>query len=364
LLLWLVGVLGLGGGSGSVSEARSLVGCSGSGLPLVCCASGRFAMAGKASKAQAATRGKRASLPQTIEKVATTWQAGAQEVALQELTGLLRQRPEQILPCLAAVKDEFFMPKQAAHEQEFWPSSYVRFDQVPKYWLLGWLVSAVDFFDEPTLQKVDKASKTAIRELVEFATGVRAHGKLPRPCLNKLLLSRFFLRRMKAVGVRMTAEWWKRVLDPATMTLQWQKADCGVLSFVQPGEGEQWVKQVRHVSGVVAQIPEEVNVKAEWSLVKAWSDAGAGTSRGILDVKYTEKCGEFAAIRESLQYASLNKLALRLQADLGVDEKEAAEGLVKVAPDVLPSKKKLRKGPPATEEDHSRSVAAGALCAT
>ena len=77
----------------------------------------------------------RAAAPQSRDKVSRDFMEGAIEKAISELCAELQSDHDQVFPCLQAVREGFFKKKGAAHTAEQWPSSYVRFDQIPKYWL-------------------------------------------------------------------------------------------------------------------------------------------------------------------------------------------------------------------------------------
>lgn len=274
------------------------------------------------------------------ERTSRTFVDNAQRTAIDEIVQLLNDRPDSIFPCLQALREDFFSKKPEAHQAEQWPSSYVRLDQVPKYWLLSWLLTLTPLvWTTEQLQAVDRKSKMALRQIVEFLTGIKIYMKLPRVCLDKQVLSKTLTLRMHMMGNRCTSRWWAVLLNKKTSELDW--AHAGVLSYIV--DEQRFVTEVQHTSGKRAVMPEEVRVKESWELSRNYSDSDVETSHGMLKLKFVQTCPEFEAVRELLTYESFKELAERVMSELEGQKTLAQDGVVAIDPALA----KRRKGPPA-----------------
>lgn len=278
------------------------------------------------------------------EKASRDFQDVATKGAIKEINELLEAKPEQVFGCLQALRDDFFLSKGESHMAEAWPSSYVRFDQIPKYWMISWLLSLGLFWTADALQSVDKSSRNGIRELVEFLTGIRMHSKLPRVCLSKQTLSRMLCKRFEVYGRHMvTQEWWGNLVDPETNQLAWWRPGCGVLTYVTE-DGSDCVAGLRHNSGVTAPVPEEVALRESWQLGKNYSHTDVEVNRGILHLKFVQKCPQFDFLLQACSFENVASDAQAVSMNIAEKTREATEGIVEADPGLV--QRKRRKGPP------------------
>eukprot|EP00974_Lingulodinium_polyedra_P113122 10949315-Lingulodinium_polyedra.AAC.1 len=94
----------------------------------------------------------------------------------------------------------FFAEKSATEQVDNWPPTYIYCNQIPKYWVVGWLGELNKSFTVELGQAVDKSDKDALRILFEFVTGLKPLAKLPRPCLSKAVLSATLKRKADVMG--------------------------------------------------------------------------------------------------------------------------------------------------------------------
>ena len=123
--------------------------------------------------------------------------------AMVEINRLLHEKPKQIMGCVAALKSDMFMPKERIDESSSWPSNFVRFDQVPKWWIVAWLdKSGPANLTKELLWTVDAVDlKCALRNLVEFFTGLKSTARLPGNCLIKRALKLTLDKHLEGIGL-------------------------------------------------------------------------------------------------------------------------------------------------------------------
>jgi len=110
--------------------------------------------------------------------------------ARSKIFKLLKEKPTQVLPCLHALETNFFEKKEVGAKAAQWPSTYMRFDQIPKYWLAALLSELEPALTDEKLRQMDAADKEAVRQVVEYACGVRPMQKLPGLALIRQSSSR------------------------------------------------------------------------------------------------------------------------------------------------------------------------------
>lgn len=267
----------------------------------------------------------------------------ATETSVKEIVKLLRSKPQQVPACLLALQEDFFENRGPSHANEQWPTSYVRFDQVPKYWLVSWLSSALPWAPVSMLQEIDRVNKNTIRQIVEFGTGLRTHIRLPRACLNKQVLSITMSERLKKLE-RVTKDWWFKAMNTKTSEFDWSGEDIGVISFV---EVDGMVKAVKHCSGVTAKLPPTIALTKGSDISKPWSDWECGFYDQYLAVPFVQRFEEFESFRQDfLSYEAFKEEAERHQNGLACVGLESKVGKVTASPEVLPKVAMKRKGPP------------------
>lgn len=148
-----------------------------------------------------------------IETIATDVVEQQRKDALVKIMKLLKSKPEQVLPCLHALEQDMFLGRASVADAEEWPSTYMHFHQVPKYWLSALLVELVPNLDDDKMRSIDTADKDGIRQLCEFAFGLRPHSKLPRQALNKIVLANTLKVRFTRFGKRISAAWVKKAIN-------------------------------------------------------------------------------------------------------------------------------------------------------
>jgi hypothetical protein len=273
---------------------------------------------------------------------ARSFLTGATEIAIKEVVSILEQSAEQVLPCLQALRENFFMPKKEVCLQDKWADTYMRIDQVPKYWLQQWLLAEFpNVFTEKMLQVIDKKSKSGIRELIEYVTGVRIHAKLPRACLSKQVLSLALRQMHKQLDVKISQEWLAILLDTISGDLRWSLPGAGALKYVV--DATDYVTHVEHCGGLRAAVPQEIRVMVDWAISSNFSHTDAETKHGLLNCKWVALCEEFKPIREQCHIDMFKNISEKIQTDLGKKEEVLKEGKIMVTPETASRK---RKGPP------------------
>lgn len=191
---------------------------------------------------------KRKAQTRQLNTVANDLQQLQIKEAMGKIMDLLKASPEQVLPCLHALETKFFEKKVVGAKAAEWPSTYMRCDQIPKYWLAALLQEMEPELTEEKLRSIDQFDKDSVRRIMEYATGMRPMQKLPRQCLNKAVLKITLMNAYTHHGKRLANGW---VAEAINME---GKVDWvyGVLSFAMEAENK-LVKEVIHISGAKAQ---------------------------------------------------------------------------------------------------------------
>lgn len=286
--------------------------------------------------------------PETMGKPSQPNKAAKQAAAARtRFVDLLEQKLEQVFGCLQALKDNFFIDRGEAHLIEAWPASYVRIDQIPKYWLISWLLALGTFLTAAALTAIDKASEYSIRELVENLTGVRLHSKLPRECLSKQVLSVVLAERFEQFGKKHFDEaWWAKLVDLEAKQLRWNDPGVGTLQYITT-DGSDFVQKMMHIGGTSAELPEEIAIKKTWPPVKTYYHVDAELQQGVLNLKLFQKCDEFSFLVDFCPYEAFEKDAAKVAERLNSVAAAAQVGTVEASPELTSTKRK--RGPPSGE---------------
>jgi hypothetical protein len=208
------------------------------------------------------TSKKRAAPAKQLSTVANDLQQLQIKEAMGKIMTILRDSPEQVLPCLHALETKFFEKKEVGAQAPDWPSTYMRCDQIPKYWLAALLRELEPELTEERIRNIDQYDKDNIRRLAEYATGMRPMQKLPRPCLTKAVLKMTLTKSYSALGRRLANGWVAESIDMEGK-IDW--ASCGVFSLQEAADCSGLAKEVNHVSGAKAQGSEICEVM--WCMV-------------------------------------------------------------------------------------------------
>lgn len=162
---------------------------------------------------------------------------------------------------------------QLGQEPPF-PHDYKYFNKLPRYWYASWIVeNSAGSLDQALRSKIELADGSALRRIFDFATVTNSGHAWPVAALDRDVLSRTFKVRAGEVGNRLH-DFRGRGLAPNN-TLDWSK--CGpytLLWQVDEKHGHR-AHQVKHISGELADIPDEVVITRQFELVNGWCDAGA-----------------------------------------------------------------------------------------
>ena len=186
----------------------------------------------------------------TKQQVASALQGVTVKGAIAEINKILKASPEQVLPCLAALQNNFFdsVAQQAEDEKDFWPDTYHKQSQIAKYWLGAWLKQHVPALNQELLEKIDKHDKLSVRKLIDFACGTNFMGKLPRSCLSKTVLNLTLKLRYERLGSRLNGSWVQDHVDQKTGAIDWQQG--GAFRFKCMDDSKpSVVTHVMHCSG-------------------------------------------------------------------------------------------------------------------
>ena len=112
----------------------------------------------------------------------------------------------QLIPCMHALEDGFWLGRSKTNPEDVWPNTYMRLDQIPKYWLCALLVKLSCKLTVEVLEKATRFSKPNFRTLCEFVFGLRFNVKLPAAAKNKHELELVLASYFKELGHRTTGD--------------------------------------------------------------------------------------------------------------------------------------------------------------
>ena len=309
-------------------------------MVLACC----FSFYGELHKKASCTRDKGA--------VGNDINAIQAQESLKRIMEFLKLHPEQALAVHHALEAGFFVGKVNMELAACWPPTYMYFNQVPKYWLCGWLQNLNHKFDKSLAQAVDKSDKDALRMLVEFITGLKPQVKLPRACLCKSVLAATLMKRAALLGNRLTDVFIQKAIDADSGAINYK--DYGVYTW-EPSEMGM-VKRIKHRGGVVAVVPEEVCIKKGWLINDNHSDIKANINHGVLFLKFSQQMTDFNKYVEYCSAENFKAGAEQVQKELEEIKLQSTKDDVHATPEVLPKPKK-RSGPPAGSLNKKLAVA-------
>jgi len=212
--------------------------------------------------------------------------------AMAEITKILKEEPEQHDGCLQALKKKLFAPqtaKQSTDEQvKVLPTTYIYFSQVPKYFLVGWLLKQAPTpqFTEELAWKIDKWNlKDSLRMLIEFLTGIKPTDKLPRRCLDLGVLGFFFDILAAKLGKRFTIEFVVQAINMQTGEINYYAH--GVMQWREIADG--LVKKVGRLGqDSLGTLPDTVQVPRITRIENNYSDAHAGFHIGMVNCIFSQ----------------------------------------------------------------------------
>lgn len=174
--------------------------------------------------------------------------------AMQHIRDYLVSHRDQILVVKEKLERGQFIGKKTkdedAKEKPTFDSSYMTFRQIPKYFFGDVLVSLCNFSVEQ-VDLINSKDRQAIRYMATLFFGVHDTDYLPRPCLQKSVLSVFLLNRGIALGRRWEG-WASKCVDGqgeidwnkgGTYTLVWGRRPAGSRrsSTPRPSRRRLWV---------------------------------------------------------------------------------------------------------------------------
>lgn len=276
----------------------------------------------------------------TVGKDITAIQA---QESIRKIMNFLKEHPEQAMPVQFALEQGFFEGKIKEELDTCWPPTYMYLNQIPKYWLAGWLCNLNKNFPQDLAQAVDKSDRDALRMLVEFITGLKPQVKLPRACLCKAVLAATLTKRAQLLGNRLSNEFISKAIDHDSGIVNYK--DHGVYSW-GPCEGD-FVKSIQHISGTQAVVPEEVCMKKVWAVKENHSDLKAHISHGVLHIKFSHQMTDFSRFVELNSADYFKQQAEQAQKEHQESLQQSTKHDVMADAATLPKPKK-RSGPPST----------------
>lgn len=205
---------------------------------------------------------------------------------------LLDEHPEQVGDVLRALQSGVFSPetlKTASHDSEYLPKTYTYFHQVPKYWLVAWLVKhGPTMFTTELAWAIDAADKDNLRCLLEFITGVRPSHKIPKGCLHLATLGITLEILAEKLGKRFTSKW---VKDAVSINGEVNFAEHGAYKFGS-FEGDRVVSLVNR-AGVTVEVQDGVALKKTWAISHNFSDVQAGIHQGMINIVFSQHIEKF-----------------------------------------------------------------------
>eukprot|EP00969_Alexandrium_andersonii_P180811 7990333-Alexandrium_andersonii.AAC.1 len=147
-----------------------------------------------------------------------------------------------------------------------WTGQYKQLDRIPKSWTTEYLLSRAHFLGlnvitHELLSKIEQDSMDALPMLFSFETQTVGAMAFPQQCSDKTICSKTFSKRAEQVGDRLK----HLVLAGALGTegkIDFGKGGCFTLKFA---EGK--LSELKHCTGVVAEVPSHVQITTAYTLV-------------------------------------------------------------------------------------------------
>lgn len=210
----------------------------------------------------------------------------ARILALIDLVSFLLETPEKIQTAVAVVTDPNFGSESGtkggrhdhvADMDQPWPDQYLTWNLIPKLWIWSWLGRVCKVLDAAMAERIEAASKTGCRELLEFATGVRENHKVPLALRNKHLMLKFLTARYESLGSRLSDDRMKNLVM-ANGKLAWHMHGC--FRLAAPDESSR-ATQIIHSSGASLQgVEENFCMQTSTVIQKNFRDVGACVNIG------------------------------------------------------------------------------------
>jgi hypothetical protein len=258
---------------------------------------------------------------------------------------------------LGGPAEQALLRQGCGREQAWWPETYMHLHQIPKYWLVEFL-SKFGLPNLPTdsARAVDLLDlKCSLGNLIEFATELKPPVKLPRQCLNKLVLE---------------LTWSKTLIRMCRLSesfVQQANSSDGLVNYIDFGFYR--FAGVADSSGITAKTDRVTNLngtmacgeyivfKKDIVITSNFSDERAGVYKGMLNLSVASHMKKAFAL-DPILFGEKKAFFLQ-QATLAIAELQqqtAPDGDAEVDARPADAGRRKRAGPPPCESAARRRV--------
>jgi hypothetical protein len=140
-----------------------------------------------------------------VDNAAESLATATQKQALNRIIKALKANPEKILPLLPLAEGEAMLKKMKTDaDLGYWPQQYNKFTQIPKEFLKNLLCELIPQVDQNILDKVQRADRNAIPQIIAHCFGLDMGWALPKGALNKAVLKKALTTRYSLLGKRLS----------------------------------------------------------------------------------------------------------------------------------------------------------------
>ena len=139
-----------------------------------------------------------------VDNAAESLATATQKQALNRIMKALKANPEKILPLLPLAEGDLMLKKMKTDgDLGYWPQQYNKFTQIPKDFLKNVLCELIPNLDHLILDKVQKADRNALPQIIVHCFGLDMAWSLPKGGLNKAVLKQALKTRYALLGKRL-----------------------------------------------------------------------------------------------------------------------------------------------------------------
>ena len=189
-----------------------------------------------------------------VDNAAESLATATQKQALNRIMKALKANPEKILPLLPLAEGDLMLKKMKTDgDLGYWPQQYNKFTQIPKDFLKNVLCELIPNLDHLILDKVQKADRNALPQILVHCFGLDMAWCLPKGGLNKAVLKQALKTRYVLLGKRL-GELINMLDDEFKLDFKERAAVYKLLPENTKKDPKHVFTEVEHISGAKAYV--------------------------------------------------------------------------------------------------------------
>ena len=220
-----------------------------------------------------------------VDNAAESLATATQKQALNRIMKALKANPEKILPLLPLAEGDLMLKKMKTDgDLGYWPQQFNKFTQIPKDFLKNVLCELIPNLDHLILDKVQKADRNALPQIIVHCFGLDMAWPLPKGGLNKAVLKQALKTRYALLGKR-PGDLINMLDDEFKLDFKGRAAVYKLLPENTKKDPKHVFTEVEHISGAEAYV----------SLITYWTHAAP--TRPMV---YTQPCNKSSQLWQSM----------------------------------------------------------------